>query len=59
MGWGTNHQAEKLGIEEKTASPFPSANFISEQFRGIHLPDDPERWGTLVHLNYDPAIPSV
>jgi hypothetical protein len=36
-----NHQAEKLGIEEKTASTFPSANFISEQFRSTHLPGDP------------------
>jgi len=29
------------GIEEKTASTFTSANFISEQFRGTHLPDEP------------------
>jgi len=36
-----NHQAEKLGIEEKTASPFPSDNLISEQFVGTHLPDAP------------------
>ena len=35
-----NHQAEKPGIEEKTASTVPPANFISDQFRGTHYSDE-------------------
>jgi len=30
-----------LKVEAVFSSPFPSANFMSEQFRGTHLPDDP------------------
>jgi hypothetical protein len=29
------------GVEAVFSSPFPSANFISEQFRSTRLPDDP------------------
>jgi len=29
------------GVEAVFSSPFPSANFISEQFRSTHLPDEP------------------
>jgi hypothetical protein len=31
----------RLKVEAVFPSTFPSAIFISEQFRGIHLPDDP------------------
>jgi hypothetical protein len=33
------------GVEAVFPSTFPSANFISEQFRSTHLPDDPNKEG--------------
>jgi len=33
----------RLKVEAVFSSTFPSSNFISEWFRGTHLPDDPKR----------------
>jgi len=35
----------RLKVEAVFPSTFPSANFISEQVRGTHLPDDPNKEG--------------